>query len=61
MKNAMLLRWMRKVGLLLSVAVLSACEGGYLQSTIDPVTETFVNDDEANNMRHRAMREPWRL
>ncbi len=29
--------------------------------TIDPETETFVNDDEANNLRHRAMRAPWRL
>jgi len=29
--------------------------------TIDPETETFVDDDEANNLRHRAMREPWRL
>ena len=29
--------------------------------TIDPEPETFVNDDEANNLRHRAMRAPWRL
>ena len=27
----------------------------------DPATDTFVNDDEANRMRSRAMREPWRL
>ena len=25
----------------------------------DPVTEEFVNDEEANRMRSRAMREPW--
>jgi hypothetical protein len=29
--------------------------------TIDPVSESFVNDEEANNLRFRAMREPWRL
>ena len=29
--------------------------------TIDPETETFVNDEEANNLRHRAMRAPWSL
>jgi len=29
--------------------------------TIDPSTETFVNDDEANRLRSRAMREPWRV
>ena len=27
--------------------------------TIDPVTEEFVDDDEANRMKSRAMREPW--
>lgn len=27
----------------------------------DPVAERFVNDDEANAMRERAMREPWVL
>ena len=27
----------------------------------DPATDTFIGDDEANNMRSRAMREPWRL
>ncbi len=25
----------------------------------DPVTEYFINDDEANRFRSRAMREPW--
>lgn len=25
----------------------------------DPVSETFIGDDEANRMRTRAMREPW--
>ncbi|MGE5612246.1 MAG: Gfo/Idh/MocA family protein [Bacillota bacterium] len=28
---------------------------------IDPTTETFINDDEANRMRTRATREPWSL
>jgi predicted dehydrogenase len=27
----------------------------------DPVKEEFVNDDEANRLRSRAMREPWRI
>lgn len=27
----------------------------------DPVTEMFVNDDEANRMRSRAQREPWAI
>lgn len=27
--------------------------------TLDPATEAFVGDDEANRMRCRAMREPW--
>jgi hypothetical protein len=27
----------------------------------DPVREEFVNDPEANRMRSRAVREPWRL
>ncbi len=27
----------------------------------DPVTESFVNDDEANSMRSRLMRAPWTL
>ena len=27
----------------------------------DPVKEEFVGDDEANRMRSRAMREPWRI
>jgi predicted dehydrogenase len=29
--------------------------------TIDPQTETFVSDDEANRLRSRASREPWAL
>lgn len=29
--------------------------------TFDPATDSFVGDDEANRMRSRAMREPWRL
>ncbi len=27
----------------------------------DPAGERFVNDDEANNMRYRTMRAPWRV
>jgi hypothetical protein len=27
----------------------------------DPVKEEFLGDEEANRMRSRAMREPWRL
>lgn len=27
---------------------------------LDPVTETFIGDDEANRMRSRPSREPWR-
>jgi predicted dehydrogenase len=29
--------------------------------TFDPATDTFINDGEANRMRSRAMREPWRI
>ncbi len=29
--------------------------------TWDPATEAFVGDDEANRLRSRAMRQPWRL
>jgi predicted dehydrogenase len=29
--------------------------------TMDPETATFINDDEANRMRSRAMRPPWHL
>lgn len=28
---------------------------------LDPKTESFIGDDEANNLRFRAMREPWRV
>jgi hypothetical protein len=27
----------------------------------DPATESFIGDDEANNLRSRALREPWRI
>lgn len=27
----------------------------------DPATESFIGDDEANNMRSRSTREPWRF
>jgi len=39
MKNADPTRWMRKVGLLLTPALFSACGEEYLQSTINPVTD----------------------
>jgi hypothetical protein len=29
--------------------------------TFDPVAEAFVGDDEANRLRSRAYREPWRI
>ena len=29
--------------------------------TFDPATDTFIGSDEANRMRSRAMREPWRI
>ena len=29
--------------------------------TFDPAKEEFVGDDEANRMRSRPMREPWRI
>jgi predicted dehydrogenase len=28
---------------------------------LDPKTERFIGDDDANNLRDRAMREPWRI
>ena len=27
--------------------------------TLDPVTETFLDDDPANRLRHRTLRDPW--
>jgi cytochrome c oxidase subunit 2 len=39
MKNAKLLRWMKGLGLFLTVGMLSACGEEYLQSTINPVTD----------------------
>jgi hypothetical protein len=27
--------------------------------SFDPVTETFIGDEEANRMRSRAARQPW--
>ena len=44
-----------------------ACHAAYIAFQLgrklkfDPATDTFVGDDEANRMRSRAMREPWRL
>ena len=29
--------------------------------SFDPVKEVFIGDDEANNMRSRALREPWHI
>jgi cytochrome c oxidase subunit 2 len=39
MKNAKKFRWTRNLGLLFTVALLSACGEEYLQSTINPVTD----------------------
>ena len=43
------------------------CHAAYIATqlgrklTFDPRKEEFVNDDEANRMRSRALREPWRI
>jgi hypothetical protein len=37
-----------------------ACQLGR-KVTWDPAKRAFVNDEEANRMRSRAYREPWRL
>jgi cytochrome c oxidase subunit 2 len=39
MKNAKLQGWMKNLGVLVALALLAGCEGEYLQSTIDPVTD----------------------
>lgn len=44
-----------------------ACHAAYIafqlgrKLTFDPSRDAFIGDDEANRMRSRAMREPWRL
>jgi hypothetical protein len=44
-----------------------ACHAAYIAFQLgrklefDPATDTFIADTEANRMRSRAMREPWRL
>jgi len=44
-----------------------ACHAAYIafqlgrKVTFDPARDRFVNDDQANRMRSRALREPWRL
>lgn len=44
-----------------------ACHAAYIafqlgrKLSFDPATDSFLNDEEANRMRSRAMREPWRL
>ena len=44
-----------------------ACHAAYIAFQLgrklrfDPATDGFLGDDEANRMRSRAMREPWRL
>jgi len=44
-----------------------ACHAAYIafqlgrKLTFDPATDSFVGDDQANRMRSRAMREPWRI
>ena len=43
-----------------------ACHAAYIAFQLgrklrfDPATDSFIGDDEANRMRSRAMREPWR-
>jgi predicted dehydrogenase len=43
------------------------CHAAYISwqlgrpTRFDPVKEEFIGDDEANRMRTRAMREPWRI
>jgi hypothetical protein len=44
-----------------------ACHAAYIafqlgrKLSFDPATDTFIGDHEANRMRSRAMREPWRI
>jgi predicted dehydrogenase len=44
-----------------------ACHAAYIAFQLgrklrfDPATDSFIGDDEANRMRSRAMREPWRI
>lgn len=44
-----------------------ACHAAYIAWQLgrtlrwDPAREEFLNDDQANRMRSRAMREPWRI
>ena len=44
-----------------------ACHAAYIawqlgrKLTLDPAKDEFVGDEEANRMRSRAMREPWRI
>ena len=44
-----------------------ACHAAYIAFQLgrrlrfDPATDSFIGDEEANRMRSRAMREPWRL
>jgi len=44
-----------------------ACHAAYVSwqlgraTKFDPVAEAFLNDEEADRMRSRAMREPWRI
>jgi hypothetical protein len=44
-----------------------ACHAAYIAFqlgrplTLDPATDTFADDQQANRMRSRALREPWRI
>jgi hypothetical protein len=44
-----------------------ACHAAYIAWQLgrtlyfDPVAEVFLNDREANRMRTRALRQPWRV
>lgn len=50
---------MRRSHIACHAAALSWILGRKL--TIDPATETFVDDDEANSLRSRPARDPWKV
>ena len=50
---------MRRSHITCHAAALSWILGRKL--TIDPVKEEFVNDDEANSLRTRPARDPWKI
>jgi predicted dehydrogenase len=52
-------RTMRRSHVACHVAALSWILDRKLR--IDPETETFIDDDEANRLRHRPQRDPWKV